>query len=144
MTDVANDPNPALRAELLAALDVLEPQIGGLRDLAEASISEDLRADIGSQILARERRRGLIQAVLGALDQVIAEIEALAADGYPALPGMELPESEYEELQGELGDLLAAIAIFQRPAMAATVSIELGEPTDKEPASAFRPHQRRK
>ncbi|MES2146706.1 MAG: hypothetical protein V4491_02540 [Pseudomonadota bacterium] len=133
MTDIPNDPNPALRAELLAAIDVLDPQIGGLRDLAEASISEDLRADIRNQILTRERRRGLIEAVLGVLDQVIVEREALAADGYPVLPPMELPESEYEELQAELAEILAAIAIFQQPAPAVTVSVDLGSPADKEP-----------
>jgi len=40
---MADDPNPALRAELNAALDAITPQLRGLHDLVAVSISTDLK-----------------------------------------------------------------------------------------------------
>lgn len=130
---MADDPNPTLRAELLAAVAVLAPQIRGLHDLSTVSISAELRATISAQIADRERRRDLVQAVLNCLDQTLAALKLLEQDGYPQLPVTTLLQSQFLELQDEAGDLRAAVAVFQADA-AAKLTIELGQPADKSSA----------
>lgn len=128
---MADDVNPRLRAELLAALGIIEPQIRGLHDLMTVSITDELRAAIESEIVSRERRRNLIQAVLDQLDATNAANDALAADGYPALPQVELPPGLFNELRGEETDLDAAVGIFEERGPAITVTIDLGTPAEK-------------
>jgi hypothetical protein len=127
---MADDPNPALRAELTAALQVLAPQIRGLHDLAAVSISPDLKAEIATQIAERERRRDLISTVIQWLDGAVQALNALANDGYPALPSAPIPPALFSELQGEETDLDAAVALFTAQ-QATTLSVSLGEPTAK-------------
>lgn len=109
---MADDPNPALRAELVAANAVLAPQIRGLHDLAVVSISPELAAEIAKQIAARERRRDLINGVIALLDGAWQALNALQADGYPALPAVPLQPSLLSELRGEETDLDAAVGLF--------------------------------
>lgn len=124
------DPNPDLRAELLAALAVLYPQIRGLEDLGHVSISGELASSVAAQLEAHVRRRDLIQATLDGLDAVLAQRDALAVDGYPETPLADIPINLFRELQGEMDDLVKAAAIFEaEPPPTATVA--LGEPTDK-------------
>lgn len=130
---MADDPNPALRAELVAAVTVLAPQIRGLHDLEAVSISTELRTTISTQVADRERRRDLIQAVLNCLDQTLAALRLLEQDGYPQLPVMRLQQSQFLELQDEAGDIRAAVAVFQADA-AAKLTIDLGQPADKSSA----------
>lgn len=127
---MADDPNPALRAELIAAQKVLAPQIRGLHDLVATSISADLAAAINQQIIVRERRRDLIQAALDRLDAVVDARTALEADGYPTLPGSVIEPDLFKELQGENSDLDAAVAVFKED-IAANISVTLGAPTPK-------------
>lgn len=126
---MADDPNPALRAELLAALTVLAPQIRGLHSLSAVS-PPDLRVEVNAQIAARERRRDLIQAVLNGLDMVVAERTALEADGYPALPPDAVIASLFAELNEEMSDLQSAAAVFKLD-QAANMSVALGKAADK-------------
>lgn len=131
---MADDPNPTLRADLLAALGVLSPQIRGLDDLAAVSISPELKAAVLTQSASRKHRRDLIQAVLDALDHVVAALRLLEQDGYPDLPGITIVQSQFGELQEEAGDLRAAVAIFKAE-MAAKLAIDLGPPADKSSAA---------
>ena len=122
---MADDPNPALRAELTTALGIVAPQIRGLHDLTTVSISPDLVEDVNNQITSRERRRDLIQAVLTALDHVVSALKALEADGYPDLKTSLIAQSLFTELQGEQTDLQAAVAIFT-PDQAVNLSVAFG------------------
>lgn len=128
---MANDVNSALRAELLAAQIVLEPQIRGLHDLVTVSITEGLRAAIHEQITARERRRDLIQGVLDQLDATNAAQDELEADGYPALPTAELLPGLFTELRGEDADIKAAVAVFEERGPASAITVDLGDPVEK-------------
>ncbi len=84
---MAIDPNPTLRAELTAALDVVTPQLRGLTAFGwMQSLSPAAHDAVNNQILERSRRRYLIKDVLHALDDVRDALAALAADGYPELP----------------------------------------------------------
>lgn len=128
---MAFDVNPALRAELLAALAVIEPQIRGLHDLMTVSITPELRAEIEVETVKRERRRDLIQTTLNQLDATNVAHDALEADGYPALPPVELPPDLFSELRGEESDLDAAVGIFEERGPATTITIDLGTPAEK-------------
>lgn len=107
------------RAELLAALAVLAPQIRGLQDLSTTSISPNLKAVVTGQIVARTQRQTLIQAVLSGLDAVQSQLNTLANDGYPALPAVPVAGSLFDELHEENSDLDAAIAVFANEQIAA-------------------------
>lgn len=127
---MADDPNPALRAELVAALSVIAPQIRGLHDMLGVSISAALIAEVHAQITVRERRRDLIQGVLNELDQAIDARAALEADGYPALDADMVPDTLIAELQEEVSDIQSAASIFKLD-KASTLSIGLGNPVEK-------------
>jgi len=126
---MAQDPNPTLRAELNAQLVVLAPQIRGLHDLANTSISPDLRTAVELEITERERRRDLIEASLAALDAAVNRLDDLEADGYPNLVPGSVPNSLFEELKEENADLTAAIGLFAE--QAANLSVSLGAPERK-------------
>jgi hypothetical protein len=134
MADIPLDPNPELRAELEAALAVLEPELRGLRDLFVVSISAPLQSSVNEQILVRQRRVDLINATLAALDGVVTARTALEADGYPALPDAPLPADQFTELQGQDADFKAAIGVFE-VAAATTVTVNLGDPVPKPPSA---------
>lgn len=127
---MADDINPALRAELVAQQNTLAPQIRGEHDLIATSISPELRAQIQADVLHREHRRDLIQSVLENLDRTVTALEVLEADGYPALPLVAIDDPLFVELQGEESDLDIAVALFKRD-QAVALSIGLGEPVKK-------------
>ncbi|CAB4192696.1 hypothetical protein UFOVP1244_66 [uncultured Caudovirales phage] len=119
-------PSPAitaLRAELAAAIALLDPQIRGMEDLAQVSMTEETLSFVRRDFVNYSRRRTLCLAVVSALD-------ALEADGFPDVLLDHLPADNYAELQEQRADLLAAIGQFDQ-ALAAKIDAELGEPTDK-------------
>lgn len=127
---MADDVNPALRAELEAAKAAIEPQLRGLNDLMAVSISVDLRAEIARQIEIRNRRRTKLQAVLSDLDKIQEDLDLLEKDGYPEIEGSTLSAPLLSELQGEESDLDAAVSIFV-PEVAETLAVNLGSPSSK-------------
>lgn len=128
---MATDPNPALRAELLAALAVLAPEIRGLHKIANDLPDDAALAAINGQITARERRRDLEQKVINALDTVVGALEALLADGYPNLPAVVVPPDVFDEIAAEESDIEAAVAIFVEQPVATGGTITFPAPTTK-------------
>lgn len=128
---MAADPNPALRAELTAARDVLAPQLRGLHFLATVT-GDGLQDSINAEIAARTHRDSLLQSALDHLDSTLAALTALEADGYPALPHASIVASQFEQLQEELRDLTTAAGVFDE--QASMMSVGLGAPADKAPA----------
>jgi hypothetical protein len=125
---MAADPNPALRAELMAALDVLAPQLRGLADLA--AVSHDALLDsINEQIASRTSRRDLIQSCIDHLDSTRDALTALEADGYPELPHSSIATAQWAALQEEVADVAAAKAVFVE--MASKGTVVLGTPAAK-------------
>lgn len=127
---MADDLNPAKRAELMAQIVILDPQIRGLHDIAAVSISADLKTLVAEVTAERERRRDYIQNVLDAMDQTVAAMETLEANGYPALPPFVIPPELFSELMGEESDLDAAVDVFAAD-VAAKIAITLGQPEPK-------------
>jgi hypothetical protein len=123
---MADDPNPALRTELVTALGDLAPQIRGLHALAaifEASGSTGALTAVNAQIAAKEHRRDLIQEVLNTLDAVVAARVTLEADGYPTPVVAQVPSSLISEFQEEVADLQAAVAVFQQSAVSVGLDV---------------------
>jgi hypothetical protein len=129
-TTIPLDPNSDLRAELVAALDVLEPQIRGLTDLSYIPGSPELETFVAAQLAAHRRRRDLINAVIGGLDSVIIERTELETDGYPTTSTVAIPINVFRELTNQVDDLEKAASVFEAEP-APTVSVALGSPTDK-------------
>jgi hypothetical protein len=110
---MAADPNPALRTELTTARDALAPLIRGLSNLADlSSESSDLHQRIIEMIASCTRRRDLINVVLHRLDQVVDARALLEADGYPGTISISLDAGLHQELEGEVIDIRAALALF--------------------------------
>jgi len=128
---MADDVNPALRTELLAAQAILTPQIRGLHDLTSVSIGPDLLAEINKQIVVRETRRNLIDAVLASLDGVLVARKALEADGYPQLTKTTVSTSLFTELKEETSDITAAVGVFEEVPPASRMAVVFGEPEAK-------------
>jgi hypothetical protein len=107
---MADDPNPSLRAELAAALVVIEPEINGFEGVLKwPSISPETASVILDIIDIRVRRRDLIKAVIVALDAVVDALIALEADGYPRLGSIPVAAAVKEEIQQDERDLEAAV-----------------------------------
>lgn len=128
---MAEDPNPTLRSELMAAFNIITPQVRGLNDLTKVSLSDPVKAVINDQIFIRTRRKDKIQNVLNALDNVIKTLVVLEDDGYPVLPHVEVDKVILTELEEQKQDVNIAINIFEPEEPASTVKINLGGITDK-------------
>ena len=105
--------DPSLRAELLAAMSTLEPQVRGLADFAEISSSGKAEQTIVNELVVRQRRLGYIEAVLEAIDDVEEALHALYADGYPNFAPVVGTQPVMQEINGEDADLQAAANIFR-------------------------------
>ncbi len=114
----------ALRTELIAAAELLQPQIKGLEDFLLIKLSDDTRAAVQREYNDHNRRLSLCRDVLTALDH-------LEADGYPEMPKAELGASSYKELVDQHAAITAALAEFEAIALADRLAISLGEPSDK-------------
>jgi hypothetical protein len=125
---MASPASTAFRAELLAQIEILEPQIRGFRDMANDPFSSETLEFLNRELTDHVRRRDLCLANLTALD-------ALEADGWPDMPKAEVPGNVFAELQGEKNDIAAALSEFEVLPMASKIAVGLGDPMAK-PADA--------
>jgi hypothetical protein len=109
---IKNDPNPALRAEYVAAAGVLEPKLHGLSELLKAIDPGPLHDFLSREYRTLSRKFNLINATLAQLDGVVAARNTLDATGYPAVEPLPLPPELYAELQTDLEALRIAGSIF--------------------------------
>ena len=130
---MAADPYPELRAELEAALVIVEQESRGLKDLAATSVSQAMIDETVTPIAERDERATLIHNVLRDMDLVIDAMLALEADGYPTpVPKEELSPDLTTELKGQADDLKAGILVFTPEGSPATGGrIDFGEPVPK-------------
>ncbi len=104
------DPDPGFREELLAAIAVLDPEIDGLQDLMNASISAEAKDGVALGLVDRSRRRDLERSLIQAMDLVNALRSKLKNDGYPSWPTTIFPRTIVDELKKESDSMLAAPA----------------------------------
>lgn len=129
---MADDPNPQLRASLNAALNVVTPEVRGLIDLlALPRISSGLHDSLMAALQKRQFRENLLQTAISGLDAVVQALANLEEDGYPSLDPISLPSDQLAELQGDAGDLNAAVSVFSAT-LASQIQVNLGQPVSKE------------
>jgi hypothetical protein len=128
---MADDVNPALRAEIDAALAVIGPQIDGLRDLSRIEASEGFIIAVTEQYNEHVHRESLMTDVIQALDAVNAAMEALEADGYPATHTVDADAALLAEKDKQQAEIAAAFSLFVSPAPATTLTVTLGTPRAK-------------
>lgn len=127
---MAVDINPARRAELVGAKEVIEPQIRGLHDTAATSISPALRTALQNEAADREHHLALIQAELDRLDAAVAARSDLEDDG-PLIPApITIDASLIAELNEQKADQDAAAAVFVS-SQATNVAVNLGRAAPK-------------
>ena len=114
----------ALRDELLAAQNVLGPQIEGLRDFARLNLQAGTQAIIQEVTAGADRRMVLVSAALEAINN-------LSADSYPELPAKTIDEASYNDLAANVTTIQAAFGKFAKVEEAANVEIEAGMPEPK-------------
>jgi len=113
-----------LRAELLAAKATILPQIEGLHDFARLNIKPETQTKVQEAIVDFERRLGLINTALSALD-------GLSADNYPAVPTRSVLADVYNDLQENVTTIEAAFEKFAPIDEAVTATITAGTPTQE-------------
>ncbi len=107
------DPPPGFRDELIAALDVLAPQIDGLGDLNISSVSSAAKEIISGTLSDKIRRQALIEQVIAAMDGVVTAWNKLKDDGYPATPLVVASGAVFDELSAETKAIETAMALFE-------------------------------
>jgi hypothetical protein len=129
---MANDVNPALTAELNAALDVLDSETRGLTALAAMPGSDPLKNELSLQLTSRARRRVLIEALIEALAAATMARDALIAEGYPSMPRASVPPALMNELKGDALDLHSAVNVFEELLQASAMAVSLGAASPKD------------
>jgi len=114
----------SFRDELLEAKRVITPQIEGLHDFARLNLHPDTAAIIEQAIVDFERRLGLINVALDALD-------GLTNDNYPNMDVRPVLDTIYSDLQDNVSTIEAAFAKFEPEHEARTVTISADTPEPK-------------
>lgn len=114
----------ALRAELQAAIAVLDPQIKGLKDLNSLSLSEGARAAVESELAEHQGRRAAIQVGLDACD-------TLDANNYPDSLATQYSAAIIAELAAKQAEIAAALGEFEAQGVASTAEFTFPTPTAK-------------
>lgn len=128
------DPTVALRAELTAALAILEPQLRGIADWLLLPESPELRQEIIKEGERRTTRKLRLQEALDACESVIHSINNLDEDDYPNLPIRKIPPDLIVELQADDSDINKAAALFEAvvpPPPVTLIEVNLGNPVEK-------------
>lgn len=127
-----DDINPERRAEYLAAVAAVTPQIVGLASIVnDPDISQETRGGLQQELESRSRRKRLLEAALLQLDHCNDAQAALVEDGYPALPKSTVTEAVFEELRARREAIEAAIDQFETIVEPPHLTITLGNPADK-------------
>jgi hypothetical protein len=113
-----------LKNELLAARTSIQPQIEGLHDYARLNLQPDTLAVVQTATADYERR-------LTKINQVLAALDDLDADGYPALDTRSVGAAVYADLQDNAKTIEAALAKFAPLNEAQTATITAGVPREQ-------------
>jgi hypothetical protein len=110
---MAADPNPALRAELVAALEEVQEDVRGLQDLTQPYRSQALMSQAAQTLAEKQAIAAEISAVLAHLDGAWDGMNRLESNhGYPDFPHVPLSQELFDELQKEVTDFQSAANVF--------------------------------
>jgi len=109
--------------EIQNLLAAFAPQHEGLRDFDRLDLKDATKAEIEASLALYDRRKAL-------LEDALAKLEALMADGHPDIPVREISPVAFADLQDNTMTIEAAMARFASNA-AATLELSGGEVTKK-------------
>jgi hypothetical protein len=133
---MAIETNPALRAELEAALKALEPQIRGGEDFVIDATTPELKTIATEELARLKNRRALLQNAIAADDNYKAQLAALEADNYPDTPKTSVPGPVFDEIKSETSDYKAFVDRFEAVPVATGGKISApGSPQPKPPGT---------
>lgn len=128
---MAEDINPERRAAINAEQDQIKQELRGLYNMVNDNWSSEMQAFLQGEIQERERRRGLNQQELDAMDTANVRYDAMLADGYPGFPPTTLPPAQQAELDAYLQDTKTGAGVFGPVTPPPpTLSIRIGAPVD--------------
>lgn len=110
----------ALRAELIAARDLLPPQLRGLRNMSNDPFSPEA-------VDALNKRIGVVDHRLTVINSTLARLDELDADGYPELPPFEVSTSVLQEFELKETDVGKAVDGFSATPEATSLDVNLGD-----------------
>lgn len=110
-------------ADIVAALAAIAPAHEGLRDYARLNLSAATVTEVKASMAVYDKR-------VKALEVAKAAIEALLADGYPALEPRTVTDAVLTDLRANNATIAAALAQF-RPEGAAAITLTAGAPEPK-------------
>jgi hypothetical protein len=128
---MADDINPARRAELEAHRAFWEPILRGLMDDELTLVSPRLKETFKQQIVAVRRRLTAVDTELANMDRTNDSHQVLLDDGYPNTDPVTIDPALFDELQRENADREAAAGMFRSAGHAATLAMTFGEPQPK-------------
>lgn len=113
----------AALAEILATLAAMAPEHEGLRDFQRLNLQPETLTEVQASLQDYDRRVAKLLAAQ-------ASIEALLADGYPALDPRKIADAALEDLQQNARTVEAALARFASNA-ATRLSLAAAETEEK-------------
>ena len=109
-----------------AATALLDP-IEGANDDLSLNIQEGTRAVVQGRLDGLLRRKALIKKVMQSARQLITDIEALIADGYPIVEVQEVSAAVYQDLDDQRRTQAAFFALVKPPLVTDKVSAMVSE-----------------
>ena len=123
MADIAETVVDDALAEILTALEQIEPLLEGLKDFQRLNLNPDTMSIINATIAEHEQRQAKLSASRDSH-------RALLADGHPFLPKHEIPQAAYSDLAANDNSISVAFAHFM-PETAADLGLKAGEKQPK-------------
>ena len=112
-----------LHDELIAARNVIEPQIEGLKDFQRLNIAPDTKVKVTETLDRYDRRAKRINEAVAALDN-------LNNDDFPNMPNVEVVQAVYADLAAQVSTIGAAFAKFDSE-QAKSLGVTLGDAVQK-------------
>ena len=128
---MADDPNPELRAEMEAAIAILDPQIEGLIELARTSLEAATLEIVVDERIHREAVREDCRSVIARIDDLQAALNVLEAAGGPIMPPLSIPAEMLAEMKHERDEIDAGISIFEAQPVVSKAKTSFPAPTPK-------------
>lgn len=109
-----------------AAVALLDPIEGG-NDFVRLNINDETRNLVQGRIDDLMRRKALLKKVMQSGRQLIADIEALLADGYPVVAVEEVSANVFTDLSDQRRTEEAFFALIKPPGLTEHVEARIGK-----------------
>ena len=108
------------------ATELVDP-IEGAQDFLRLNIKEETRSIVQGRLDGFLRRKALIKTVAASARQLLADVSALVADGYPELAVEPVTATVFEDLQDQRRTESAFFALVSPPTVTTNVDAHVSE-----------------